>query len=102
MSVQHRESARAAFQAYNAMETTKRRHFDYLAKLEAARKLKGTEPDASERELLAQLLSDHDAQVQEFSSASAELKAADAEAFAALWRYIGMVNQLLGVGEVNH
>ena len=35
MNSEHRATATAAWQAYNAMETTKRRHLDYLSALES-------------------------------------------------------------------
>ena len=83
------------------METTKRRHFDYLGVLESARKNQDRAPTEHEQAMLAQLLRDHDDQVKLFAEASAALKAADGEAFAALWEYIGEINRALGIGEAH-
>ena len=82
-----------AFQAYNAMETTKRRHFDYLSMLEAAGKKWNLAPTAEQEVLREKLLADHDAQVRAFKACSAALKERDPQAFDALWAYIGEINE---------
>ena len=88
------DSAIAAWQAYNAMETTKQRHFTLLAALEdrygSAARAGG--PEAS---LLAELLHDHDAQVARFTSAMAALKSADPPAHEALLTRLREINAAL-------
>lgn len=84
-------AAAAAFEAFNAMETTKRRHFGLLARLDAKRERYGLDPTRPERELLAHLLADHDAQVGRFTRAAGALKASDLDAHRALFRYVGTI-----------
>ena len=86
--------AAATWQAYNAMETTKRRHFALLEMLDTKRRETGCEPSDEETRQLAWLLADHDAQVHRFTAASGELKAADAAAHRALFDYIGQLSRL--------
>ena len=80
-----------AFEAFNAMETTKARHFALLERLDAKRERYGLEPTATERARLASLLADHDAQVRRFTRAGAALKAADRDAHLALFAWIGAI-----------
>ena len=81
----------AAFEAFNAMETTKRRHFELLERLDAKRERYGLGPTEAEAARLAALLADHDAQVRRFTRASAALKAADREAHRAVLAWVGAV-----------
>jgi len=83
--------AAEAWQSYNAMEMTKRRHYALLETLDLKRRDHGIEPSAEEARLLEWLLADHDAQVKRFSAASVALKGADAAAHAALFDYVGLV-----------
>lgn len=80
-----------AWQAYNAMETTKRRHYALLETLDLKRRNYNIEPSAEETRRLEWLLADHDAQVRRFTAASLALKTADAAAHAALFEYVGLV-----------
>ena len=80
-----------AFEAFNAMQTTKRRHFEMLERLDAKRERYGLDPTASEAARLADLLADHDAQVRRFARAGAELKAVDPDGHRRLFGYIGAV-----------
>lgn len=82
-----------AWQAFNAMETTKRRHFEQLEVLENRKKNYNIDPSEADRQLLAGLLRDHDEQVVRFSEASLSLKQRDAAAHLALFSYIALVNQ---------
>lgn len=82
-----------AWQAYNAMETTKRRHFDLLEILDNKKKNYNIDPTALDQQLIANLLKDHDEQVKRFTSASIALKENDAEAHTALFVYIGSINK---------
>lgn len=82
-----------AWQAYNAMETTKRRHFEQLELLENRKKNYNIDPNERDRALLAGLLRDHDEQVVRFSEASVSLKQLDSAAHLALFGYIGVINK---------
>lgn len=90
------------WQAYNAMQTTKQRHYDLLQILENKKKKFNLDPTDKDRLLLQNLLSDHDAQVKRFTVASSELKTQDASAHTALFVYIGQVAALTADGEVRH
>ncbi len=94
-----RESVADALLAYNAMETTKRRHFDYLNLLEAKRKKFNLSPTQEEQGLLASLLADHDQTVKEFKVQSQSLLLADADAHRSLFGYISVLNEVLSVIE---
>jgi truncated hemoglobin YjbI len=88
------ESAAPAWQAYNAMEATKQRHFAYLSALDARYSKYGA-PDEAERAMLARLLKEHDAQVSAFKAAIGDLRVLDAAAHAELLDYIGQINAAL-------
>lgn len=83
-----------AFEAFNAMQATKDRHFALLERLDAKRERYGLEPTADERVRLAGLLADHDAQVARFTRAGGALKAADADAHRALFTYVGAITAI--------
>ena len=83
-----------AFEAFNAMQATKARHFELLERLDAKRERWGLDPTAAERAHLADLLADHDAQVRRFTRAGAALKAADRDAHRALFAYVGAITTL--------
>jgi len=91
-----------AWQAYNAMETTKRRHFDFLEVLDS--KKKNYNIDATEKDglLLACLLRDHDEQVKRFTRESLILKDLDINAHTSLFAYIGGVNHATEEHRVTH
>ncbi len=91
-----------AWQAFNAMETTKRRHYELLEILDSKKKNYNLDPSDKQRAQLANLLKDHDEQVQRFTVASNELKLANAEAHLSLFQYIGAVNQLSNTSEQQH
>lgn len=95
MNETQREAATATWQAYNAMETTKRRHFDYLSAIEARRNKFNLEPSELEDQMLARFLRDHDEQVKLFKTASQMLREHDLAAFDALWAYINEINGAL-------
>ncbi len=82
-------------QAYNAMETTKQRHFDLMTALETKKKKFNLDPTEKESQLLKNLLRDHDSQVIAFKAASKILKQRDPEAHTALFEYIGEINTVL-------
>ena len=81
-----------SWQAYNAMETTKRRHFELLEIIDNKKKNYNIDPTAADQHLLSCLLQDHDEQVKRFTAASMVLKEVDAAAHTALFVYIGGVN----------
>lgn len=95
-------AAASTWQAYNAMETTKRRHFALLEMIDLRRRNEGVEPGDDETRQLGWLLADHDAQVHRFTAASGALKADDAAAHQALFEYIGLLSRLeSAIEEVN-
>ena len=85
-----------ALVAYNAMETTKRRHFDYLNRLDSKRKKFNLEATAEDTQLLNSLLADHDIAVKNFKVESQRLQESAPDAHLALFRYVGMLNEKLG------
>ena len=91
-----------AWQAYNAMESTKQRHFGLLERLESKKRNYGLEPSEREARLLEWLLADHDAQVRRFTAASLALKSTDAAAHAALFVYIGAIIDAGGAPPATH
>ncbi|MGI9302209.1 MAG: hypothetical protein ACR2RB_05810 [Gammaproteobacteria bacterium] len=91
-------TATDAWQAYNAMEATKQRHFAYLKGLEARYKKYGS-PKEQEQATLNRLLQDHDTQVRHFARSMAELKQSDAHAHKALLSHISAVNSAPATAE---
>ena len=91
-----------AWQAYNAMETTKRRHFDLLEIIDNKKKNYNIDATAADQHLLSCLLRDHDEQVKRFTAASMQLKESDPEAHTALFVYIGGVNNAASQSPTTH
>ena len=91
-----------AWQAYNAMESTKQRHFGLLERLDLKKSNYGLDPSEREARLLEWLLADHDAQVRRFTAASLALKTIDAEAHTALFTYIGAIVDAGGTPPATH
>jgi hypothetical protein len=91
-----------SWQAYNAMETTKRRHFELLEIIDNKKKNYNIDPTVTDQHLLRGLLRDHDEQVKRFTSASMALKEVDAEAHTALFVYIGGVNRIAEASPTTH
>jgi hypothetical protein len=91
----HRLSTAEAWQAYNAMEATKQRHFELMTALETKKKRTNLEPTPEELAMLATMLDEHDRQVRTFTAAAGRLKQRDPTAHAALFEYIGKINTLL-------
>jgi hypothetical protein len=94
--------AALAWQAFNAMETTKRRHFSLLEVMDNRKKNYNIDPGEREKAMLACLLRDHDEQVRRFTEASLYLKSQDPEAHKALFVYIGEINQSAEAHHVTH
>lgn len=86
--------ASGAWQAYNAMQGTKQRHFGLLEALDLKKRNYNIDPTPKDRQLLACLLADHDDQVKRFTDASVALKSVDQKAHTALFVYIGAINSL--------
>ena len=93
-----------AFAAFNAMQTTKQRHYALLAQLDEKKRRYGLAPSARESARLADLLADHDAQVRRFTLAAAALKRQDGTGHRALFAYIGQLADVPaeGEGDVRH
>lgn len=102
MTDDQRAEAAKTWQAYNAMETTKQRHFDYLSQLDRKKKNFNLDPTANEKQLLEQLLRDHDEQVKQFTEASGCLKSENPDTHTALFKYIGKINDLLDADKTSH
>lgn len=82
-----------AWQAYNAMETTKRRHFELLELLDNKKSNYNIDPSTQEQRLISFLLKDHDEQVKRFTALSQHLKLTDPQAHMNLFAYISLINQ---------
>lgn len=94
--------AASAWQAFNAMETTKRRHFEFLEILDEKKKNFNIDPTDADRSRLACLLKDHDEQVRRFTKASQELKSESADAHTALFVYIGAIGDAKASTPLTH
>lgn len=90
------------WQAYNAMQATKQRHYELLQVLENKKKKFNLDPTEKDQVLLQNLLSDHDAQVKRFTLASNQLKETDKSAHQTLFVYIGQIAALTVEDEVQH
>ena len=91
-----------AWQAYNAMETTKQRHFELLELLDNKKKNYNIDPTDADQRLLECLLADHDQQVKRFTAASRLLKEQSLNAHGALFEYIGAINKADSERRVTH
>ena len=90
------------WQAYNAMETTKQRHFELLELLDNKKKNYNIDPTDADQRLLECLLADHDQQVKSFTAASRKLKEHNQSAHGALFDYIGAINQAESDRRITH
>lgn len=95
MSQLHRSAFQSAMRSYNAMETTKRRHFDFLTVLETKKKKFNLDATPADTEMLKCLLRDHDEEVRAFKSRCEALKAENPQAHAALFSYLAEINQAM-------
>lgn len=91
-----------AWQAYNAMQATKQRHYELLEALETKKKKFNIGPTTRDTTLLKHLLADHDVQVKRFTSASTNLKASNPVAHKTLFEYIGLINHAVGEVRLTH
>lgn len=85
----------SALRSYNAMETTKRRHFDYMTMLEVKKKKFNLSATTEEAAQLEALLRDHHEEVHAFKKRCTELKEINAGAHAAMFEYIGALNKAI-------
>jgi len=102
MTDEQRQESGTTWQAYNAMEATKQRHFDFLNVLERKKKNFNLDPTDEDRQLLQQLLQDHDEQVKLFTKESGQLREKSPDAHIALFTYIGKINDLLDSERSTH
>lgn len=102
LSDDQRELASALWQAYNAMESTKARHFRLLSLLEDKKNRLNQSPTERERILLSNLLKDHSEQVAVFRRESDLLRARSPEVHQILFDYIGQLNELLSGNNETH
>jgi len=89
---EHHKAAIEVLSCYDAMELSKRQHFDFLSQLEEQKQKFNIDPRAADRDTLATLLSEHDQNVAAFRSASARLKADNPRAHLAVFQYIAERN----------
>lgn len=80
-------AAEPVWQAYRAMQLSKRQHFEYLQHLEERYHPYGS-PGATEQRRLQTLLDVHDARVEQFRAALAQLRDQNPDAFAILLRWL--------------
>lgn len=95
MTPNQRIQAAQAFQAYNAMETTKQRHLDLMLAIDKRGKKFNLLATEAEKAMLETLLEDHNEQVKIFKLESDALKETDSEAHLAMFQYLGEIHQVL-------
>lgn len=94
--------AAATWQAYNAMETTKTRHYALLEIIDNKKKNYNIDATDTDKQMLQFLLDDHSAQVKNFTAASKLLKAANEAGHKQLFDYIGLISTHQGLNEKPH
>ena len=92
-SESYRKEFESAMRSYNAMETTKRRHFDYMTVLDSKKKKFNLQATPAEVKRLEMLLRDHHEEVQAFKARCDTLKETSSEAHQAMFEYIGELNK---------
>ena len=93
MTPQQRQTSRAAMSAYNAMETTKKRHMTLLQAITTREKKFGLQASALETDLLDTLLADHNDEVKSFQTAMQNLKQQYPDAMQAMLAHITHIEQ---------
>ncbi len=93
-----------ALRCYNAMETTKRRHFGYMSMLDAKQKKFNLAATEAESDALELLLRDHHEEVLAFKRQCELLKKSSESAHKALFEHISYLGQFTGSAdaEVTH
>ncbi len=94
--------AASTWQAYNAMETTKTRHYALLEVLDNKKKNYNIDPTETDKQMLQFLLDDHSDQVKRFTEASKALKVNSPSAHSQLFDYIGVITTHQGMGSKAH
>ena len=94
--------AASTWQAYNAMETTKTRHYTLLEIIDNKKKNYNIDPTDTDKQMLQFLLEDHSAQVKSFTEASKLFKAASEAGHKQLFDYIGLISTHQGLNEKPH
>ena len=95
MTPTQRIQAAAAFQAYNAMETTKQRHLDLMLAIDTRTKKFNLAASDAENAMFKKLLADHNNQVQQFKLESDTLKETHPETHLAMFQYLGEIHGIL-------
>lgn len=95
MNSNQRIQAAAAFQAYNAMETTKQRHLDLMLAIDKRAKKFNLPATDTENVMLQALLEDHNEQVQQFKLESDTLKSTHPETHVAMFQYLAEIHHML-------
>jgi len=90
------------WQAYNAMEATKLRHYTLLEIIDNKKKNYNIDPTETDKQLLQHLLDDHSAQVKRFTAASKLLKTANEAGHKQLFDYIGLISTHQGLNDKPH
>jgi hypothetical protein len=93
--------AKPAVAAYEAMESSKKAHFDYLDELDA-RVQRGGQRTLADEARLRTLLSEHDRAVADFRAENLALQQVDRAAHAAFLRYLTTRNADLGGSTETH
>ncbi len=94
--------AAGTWQAYNAMETTKTRHYALLEIIDNKKKNYNIDPTDTDKQMLQFLLDDHSAQVKRFTEASKLLKTTNEAGHKQLFDYIGLISTHQGLAEKSH
>ncbi|MEE9319161.1 MAG: hypothetical protein V3U76_01830 [Granulosicoccus sp.] len=94
--------AQEAWQAYNAMQSTKQRHYELLEAIDLRKRNYNINVGAEDTALLAHLLADHDQAVRHFTAACVVLKKTSLSAHSALFDYIGMINNSVAEHRLTH
>lgn len=90
------------WQAYNAMETTKARHYALLEIIDNKKKNYNIDATDVDKQMLQFLLDDHSAQVKRFTMASTALKATNPAAHTQVFDYIGVITNHQGMSGQAH
>ncbi len=90
------------WQAYNAMETTKARHYALLEIIDNKKKNYNIDATDVDKQMLQFLLDDHSGQVKRFTLASQALKTSNPAAHTQVFDYIGVITNHQGMGSQAH
>lgn len=85
------DASSEVWQAYNAMYDSKQQHYEFLEVLENKKKKFNISPSESDKQKLAEYLSEHDRQVRRFTQLARELKSANPESHLNLFKFIAQL-----------